>query len=371
LLKMFVHLIEEVINPEFCSGCGACAASCPFSVLVMGGERPKLAGRCELCGVCYYQCPQLASQGELERKVFGRNATAEETVGIHRGAISAQTSDHEIRTRCQDGGIVTSLLAALLKTGFIDGAVVTASDEWRPVPKVATTRAELLECAGSKYSRGGVLLGLRDAIDLYSCEQIAVVGLPCQIKAVRRMQTSERAVNRLTDAIKLCVGLFCVWAFPYEQFFKRVVEKQLDTKLAEVAKFDIKRRRLLIYRRGKPRRELALDALEQFVDVPCRLCPDFAAELADISVGAVGSPLAHSSVLLRTQVGAEAFEISEETKALKARPIEEVKPGMGAIRRLSVSKKRAAKEELERRRRLGKPLPFWIQNNQRHEDLSE
>lgn len=205
------------------------------------------------------------------------------------------------------------------------------------------------------------MLGLRDAIDLYSCEQIALVGLPCQIKAVRRMQKSERVVHRLTDAIKLCVGLFCSRAFPYEQFFKRVVEGKLDTKLAEVAKFDIKGGRLLIYRRGKPRRELAIDALEQFVDVPCRVCPDFAAELADISVGAGGSPLAHSTVLLRTQVGAEASEIAEEMKAFNARPIEEVKPGMEAIRRLSISKKRAAKEEMKRRRKLGKPLPFWIQ----------
>jgi len=187
------------------------------------------------------------------------------------------------------------------------------------------------------------------------------VGLPCQIKAVRRMQTSERAIYRLTDAIKLCVGLFCTRAFPYEQFFKHVIEEQLDIKLTEVVKFDIKGGRFLIYRRGKPRRELALDALDQFVDVPCRICPDFAAELADISVGATGSPLARSTVLQRTRVGVEASEIAEQMKAFDARPIEEVKPGLEAVRRLSMSKKRAAKEEIERRRKLGKPLPFWIQ----------
>jgi coenzyme F420 hydrogenase subunit beta len=353
--------MKEVINPGFCLGCGACVASCPFSVLAMVDERPKLVGKCELCGICYFQCPQLVNQRKLESRVFGRNVTAAETIGINQRAVSVQTSDHEIRTRCQDGGAVTSLLASLLEAGFIDGAVVTASDGWRPVPKVATARAELLECAGSKYSRGEVLLGLRDAIDLYSCERIAVVGLPCQIKAVRRMQTSELAAYRLTDAIKLCIGLFCAKAFPYERFFKNVIEGQLNIKLAEVAKFDIKKGRFLIYRRRKPRRELALDALEQFMDVPCKLCPDFAAELADISIGAVGSPLDRSTVLLRTRVGVEAFELAERAKAFDVREIEAVKPGIKVVKRLSTSKKRAAREEIERRRKLGKPLPPRLQ----------
>ncbi len=361
LLKVFAHLMKEVVNPEFCLGCGACTASCIHRVLDMADERPKLTGRCELCAVCYYQCPQIVGHGELERHVFGRNATAKETIGIHQRAVSAQTSDDEIRTRCQDGGAVTSLLASLLEADFIDGAVVTASDEWRPISKVATTRAELLECAGSKYSRGGVLLGLRDAVELYSCERVAIVGLPCQIKAVRRMQASELAVYRLTDAIKLCIGLFCMESFPYEGFFKRVIEGKLNIKLAEVVKFDIKRGRFLIYRRGKPKRELALNALEKVVDTPCKLCDDFAAELSDISVGAVGSPLGRSTVLLRTRVGAEAFEFAERTRTFDVRKIETVKPGIGLVERLSVSKKRAANEEIERMRRSGKSFPPRLQ----------
>jgi coenzyme F420 hydrogenase subunit beta len=360
-MKAIGHLMKEVTIPEFCLSCGACVAGCCHDVLEMVDGKPKLVGRCELCNICYYQCPQVISQKELEKKIFWRNSTAEEVAGIYKGAISAQTSDHKIRVHCQDGGFVTSLLVALLKAGFIDGAVLTASDEWRPVPKVATTRAELIECAGSKYSRGSLLLGLRDAINLYSLEQIAIVGLPCQIKAVRRMQNSERTVRRLTDSIKLCLGLFCNRAFPYEKFFKDIVEGQLHVKLKDVSKFDIKGGSFLIYRQGKPRRELALDALEQFVDVPCRLCSDFASELADISVGAAGSPLAHSTALLRTQVGAEASRIAEDMKAINTRPIEEVKPGIEAIMRLSKSKKRAAKEEMRRRLGLSKPLPPWIQ----------
>jgi coenzyme F420 hydrogenase subunit beta len=360
-MKTIGHLMKEVTIPEFCLSCGACVAGCCHNVLEMVDGKPKLVGRCELCSICYYQCPQVIGQKELEKKIFERNSTADEPVGIYTRAISGQTTDHKIRVHCQDGGFVTSLLSALLKAEFIDGAVVTASDEWRPVPKVATTRAELIECAGSKYSRGSLLLGLRDAIDLYSLEKIAIVGLPCQIKAIRRMQNSERTVHRLTDSVKLCIGLFCGMAFPYEKFFKSIVEGQLHIKLKEVSKFDVKGGSFLIYRKGKPRRELTLDALEQFVDVPCSLCSDFASELADISVGAVGSPLGHSTALLRTQVGGQAYRIAEDTKGINSRPIEEVKPGIEAIVRLSKSKKRRAKEEMRRRQKLNKPLPPWIQ----------
>jgi coenzyme F420 hydrogenase subunit beta len=356
--------MKEVINPGFCLGCGACVASCPFSVLEMVKQKPKLVGRCELCEICYFQCPQLISSKELEQKVFGRNVEVEETVGVYKGAVSVKTSDPEVITRCQDGGAVTSLLESLLDAGFIDAAIVTASDEWYPSPQVATSKVELLQCAGTRYSRGAVLLGVRNAADLYAREKVAFVGLPCQIKALRRMQFNDLAVHRVIDGIKLCIGLFCMESFPYEEFFKKVIEEQLGIKLTEVTKFDIKRGRFQIYCRDKPKRELAVKALRQFVDAPCRLCPDFAAELADLSVGAVGSPLGSSTVILRTPLGAEAFRIAEEKGTLKVRPIEEVKPGIKAVERLSASKKRAMANELERRRRLGEPLPSWLQEQQ-------
>lgn len=362
MIKIFAHLMKEVINPGLCLGCGACVASCPHSVLHMADEKPVLKARCELCNVCYYHCPQVNDQAALEARIFGRGAVASEVLGIYERAFSARASDPEITAHGQDGGVVTALLAALLKTGFVDGAVVMGrDDEWRPVPKVATTREELMECSGTKYSRGAILLGLRDAVDLYPGERLALVGTPCQIKALRVMRSSERAVHRLTDRVKLCIGLFCMEAFPYGGFFKRVIEGQLETKLREVAKFDIKRGRFILYRRGRPKRELAVDALEQFVDAPCKLCLDFAAELADISVGAVGSPLNYSTILLRTSPGFEALDLARRARALELRPLDDVKPGIEAVRRIATKKKREANNEIERRRRIGKPLPPWLQ----------
>jgi len=364
LVEAFGHLIKIVIGPGFCLGCGTCVASCPFSVLELVDGKPTLKGRCEACGMCFNQCPQTADFKEVERHVFGRNATEGEVVGIYERSFSSKARDAGILVRCQDGGVVTALLAALLEKDFIDGAVVTGAPDlpWFPKPVVATTREDLLKCAGTKYSRGAISTGLRDAVDLYKCGRVAFVGMPCQIRAVRRMKSSTLAVYRLADAVRICVGIFCVEALPYEVFFKKVVEGQLGINLADVAKFDIKHGKFVIYRRGEPKRELDVGALRQFVDTPCKICFDFASDLADISVGAVGSPLGYSTVLTRTPIGEEAFELAKSAGALEVRPLKDVKPGIEAVKRLSLKKMREALEEIGRQQASGQPLPVAVES---------
>jgi coenzyme F420 hydrogenase subunit beta len=358
--KLFAHLTRDV-SLDLCLNCGACVASCPTNALELIDGRVSLKGRCIACGICYEQCPQLVSDAELAKKVFGREPDPN-GIGVYDEAYSARTTSPDISPVGQDGGVVTEMLASLLDAGFIDGAVVMGIGEapWLPQPRVARTRQELLECAGSKYAPGSILLGLRDAIDLHSCERIAVVGSPCQIKAIRRMQTSSLMPRRITDPIKLSVGLFCSKAFPYERFFKKVIEDQLGINLAEVAKFDIDKGNFIIYRKGKPKRELAVDSLGQFAYLPCKVCLDFAAELADISVGGVGSPAGHSTVLIRTQVGKEAFVQARKGHKLEVTPLEEVKPGIKAVEKVSAKKKRASKGEIGRRKKRGEPLPPWL-----------
>ena len=364
MVEVFGHLMKMIINPGFCLGCGTCVASCPFSVLDIVDGKPKLIGRCEACGVCFNQCPQTADFKGIENHVFGRNAAAEEAIGIYERAYSVKAKDPDIAVRCQDGGAVTALLAALLEKDFIDGAVVTGTGDspWFPKPFVATTREDLLKCAGTKYSRGVISTGLRDAVDLYQRKRVAFVGMPCQIRAIRQMKSSTLAVYRLADVVKICIGIFCVEALPYEAFFKKVVEGQLGIKLADVAKFDIKHGKFAIYCKGKPKRELDVGALRQFVDTPCKLCFDFASDLADISVGAVGSQLGYSTVLTRTPVGEEAFEFIKSARALDVQPLKDVKPGIEVVKRLSLKKMQNALGEIERRRASGQPLPVAVES---------
>ncbi|HID60983.1 MAG TPA: hypothetical protein EYP46_03890 [Hadesarchaea archaeon] len=360
-MKVFNHLVEEVVKPDFCMGCAACVAACPVKCLELKKELPALTKGCINCGICYGVCPEIVGPKTLQMKIF-KGQPQDKLLGTYTWVLSVESSNIKIRTKCQDGGAVTALIGSLLEDGYIDGAAVTgtAEEPWRPVARVATNTEELIECAGNKYSRSPVFLGLRDAVDLYYCKRVAVVGLPCQILAAWRMKFSDPTNRHLADAIKLRIGLFCGGVVGYDRFLKNIVDRQLHTPLAEVAKFDIKDNRFIIYRRRKPKRELALSAVKRYTDLPCKICTDFAAELADISVGAAGSPPGRSTVIIRTPVGEEAIDTAKKFRKFNAIELSRIKPGIEEVRREAEAKKKMAAKELEIMRRMNKLAPVWL-----------
>ena len=363
MVKVIGDLVKEVIEPGFCLGCNACTAACPVDCIKKEkNEVPVLKKGCINCGICYGQCPQVVNPKTLQKAVFGDKA-ADEFLGTYTQALSVEARDAAMKAHAQDGGAVTALLSSLLDEGYIDGAVVVGTGEapWQPVARVATTTEELIEYAGSKYSGPPLFLGLRDAVDLYYCKRLAIVGTPCNIAASWRMHLSEPRNRRLSETIRLRVGLFCGGVFGYEEFFKSIVEKQLRIPLSDVAKFDIRRNSFLIYIKRKGKRELTLDPVKKYLDLPCKICSDFAAELADISVGAAGSPPGRSTVILRTQTGVEAFDSARKFRKFGAVDIEQVKPGIEEAREKAKEKKSAALKALEIMRRQKKTLPIWLQ----------
>jgi ferredoxin len=54
-------------DPARCSGCGACAAACPFEARAIVEGRGRLVGECLGCGLCAAACPE----GAIEMQVRG------------------------------------------------------------------------------------------------------------------------------------------------------------------------------------------------------------------------------------------------------------------------------------------------------------
>ena len=160
-------LAKDVVDAGRCVGCGACVAVCPYDCLQLVQGHPSLVKECKSCGLCAQACPRYAfSQAEMEKFVFGRSRKPEEPFGVYRRLVVAQAADGEIRKACQDGGVATVLLAYALKNGHVDSAVVTGASREKPfypVPKLASTFAEVVESAGTKYTCSPNMLLLNEA----------------------------------------------------------------------------------------------------------------------------------------------------------------------------------------------------------------
>ncbi len=157
-LKIFGNLIAEVVHKGICMYCGACIASCPIDILFHSdNEEPIMRGTCAACQVCYYSCPRIELPvAEIENRIFGRERTVDEAIlGVHIGSYSVRAKDPEIVANAQDGGAVSALMLYALEKKIIDYALVsgfTSREPWKPAPKVARTRQELIDNAGSEYT---------------------------------------------------------------------------------------------------------------------------------------------------------------------------------------------------------------------------
>jgi len=185
-------------------------AVCPVNVVWPKGEEPTLVGKCAICEICYYQCAAVEfPQEEIETWLFKRTRRRDELIGIVKGVYVGKATRTEIQSQAQDGGVVTALLAYALDTGLIDAAVVAGRDsKWRAQPEVATRYEDLVKNAGTKYTPSPTLLGVKSAVDEYVKSRVGVVGTPCQIRTVRRLQTMPLGNLRLAQVIELSIGLF-------------------------------------------------------------------------------------------------------------------------------------------------------------------
>ena len=350
-LKIFGNLVAEVVHKGICMYCGACIASCPIDILFHSdNEEPIMRGTCAACQVCYYSCPRIELPlGEIEQQVFGRTRTANEAIlGIHLGAYSVKSKDPEILKHAQDGGAVSSLLLYALDKKIIDYSMVsgyTSRDPWKPGPKIARTRDELIQTAGSLYTPGGQVGGLaevaipnRSAIDFQE-ERLAIVGLPCELQGMWRMSTHWIATPKITRNLIFTIGLFCSKVFDYQKMMIDYVQGQRGIDLKTVTKVNIKKNRLLIYAGERLAIDEPVEVVAHAAREECNICVDYSAELADIAVGAIGSSAGWSTVLTRTPRAEHILRGAMEAGYIEARTLDPVGKGIKFLEKLCERKR--------------------------------
>jgi len=337
----FEESLGTLVLPSLCIGCGSCVAVCPIGCLEYVDGKPVLTKECNSCGICSQICPRYKlSIPELEHFIFGRERSSDEEFGVYKRIIIARTKDEKISKVCQDGGVVTSLLLYALKEGIIDGAIVSGIDEKKPLkaaPKLAESAEEIIKSAGTRYTYSPNILALRDAV-AQGRKNLAFVGTPCQIQAVRKIQALP--LNRYAKRLNFTVGVFCSECFSYDGLVNKLIKEELNVNPNEVKKMNIKGKFIITLIDGNVK-SVSLREAKRYVNNCFSACSDFSAELADISVGGVGLS-GWTFTVLRTEKGENIFEEAESKGFLETRPVERDSKALNLLIKLSRKKRREA-----------------------------
>jgi coenzyme F420 hydrogenase subunit beta len=314
-IKSFQDLITEVQRAGFCGKCGGCISFCSADNLgaltVDQDGMPCFADeeKCLRCGICYMICPNTRDLDEELKK----RTKWEAPIGSVIDLASAQTTNPMVGERCTDGGVVTSLLLYLLDNHMIDAALVSRSDgPFHRAPLLATTGEEIISAAGSHYDESFHIGELGSYYSTYSpamyelkrlregfMNRVAMVGTPCQIHTVRKMQVLKIIPS---DVIKYYFGLFCMENFSFNDLQMGPLSKKYGFDLTQVVKVNVKEDFFVYLEDGRVI-HIPFEDIDSIARPACLVCPDFSAEYSDISFGGLGSPEGYTTVLIRSEKG--------------------------------------------------------------------
>ncbi len=296
----FDKLKATIIDTDLCSGDGACVAACPQRVIKFEKGLPTLVGECTVCGICHSVCYRF-------KDVADKKEADLESIGYYQKIVQARATNETIRDNAQSGGVITALLIAAIENGIIDAAslVQKGKDIIDGVPYLAYTPEQIAEGSGSIYGWVPAVENAR-AARANKAENLAYVGLPCQISGMSMMMR-ERIIE-VHERFKLLIGLFCMETYDMETI-DAVYKKKTKRDIREATKLDIAKGKL-ISDFPDEQTKVKLHEFDDGVRKGCWVCTDFAAEIADLSVGNVGSKSGYSTLVVRSEIGKQLFDIA-------------------------------------------------------------
>jgi coenzyme F420 hydrogenase subunit beta len=339
-------LTHQVIQQGLCVSCGACVDFCPYFQYIDG--KVVVLDRCEAeTRRCENVCPRTDLWDDsLER--LKRNRKASYPLGPTKKVVLACSLDPDILASAQYGGVVSSLLALALKENLVDSAVVVNKGNGRsPSGKLIQTQSEILSSAGSRYT-ASASLSIINRVENKEKGTLAVVGLPCQIEALARMEQLPVQEGGLAERIGLKIGLFCTWALDYRGFMGYLKQKGV---LQEIQKYDIPPPPAAVIRVliNQDWQEFPLEEIRPFIQKGCSLCQDMTAEFADISVGMVEGVEKMNTVIIRNDIGTRIIDHAINENIIK---VSEIRESQTKHLEFAAGKKReqgrAIKEEMKR-----------------------
>ncbi len=285
---------------------------------------PPSRSLCTDCGVSRTANPERCATAcqfirpdypTAERRVHGRERNTSQVdelyFGVHHGLHSARM--RKPRRGAQWTGITTRLAERLLETQQVDAVLTVAADtndRWRPRPVVVTDPAELANCRGMRMGYAPLLSLLEPALDA-GHQHLAVIAIPCQVYALRALETELKAAGRLASL--RVIGIPCSDNTSTENFHlflsqltrhpETVSYLEFRTDYHVEMRFDDGGQKLI------PFLKLPLSELpEDFFPTTCKTCVDYVNSLADVTVGYMGGD-GQQWVIVRNQQGQQMLDL--------------------------------------------------------------
>ena len=223
----------------------------------------------------------------MESRVHGRAAGTDGdeaffgvTSTMYRAALKPA------RKGAQWTGLTTRLAERLLETGTVDAVltmIADPDDRWKPKPAIITDAADMAQARGMRMGYAP-LLALLEPARAAGHSRIAVIGIPCQIYALRALEAKLGF-----DALYV-IGTPCsdnTTTANFHGFLSRLTDApDTVTYLEFRADYHVELRFTDGTNRLIPFLKLPISDLpDDFFPTTCRTCVDYTNRLADITVG--------------------------------------------------------------------------------------
>jgi len=299
----------------------------------------------DLCPICYEVCPHSEALQLRTQKFVSDAPVKNEALGYYRRIVLAQATDPKLRAQSHGGGVVTSLLTYGVEKKRFDSAIVSKAEPENPAkPKasVATVPDDILSAVGSKFFPSPVAKAYGSAVYGYGKSKIAFVGVPCHVLALRKIEAWH---HKIGDNLAIIIGLFCFGTFSMTPLLK-YIEDNYHVKPSEIKHMRLSSK--FVVQTEKDTIRIPISEIENIIMPSCRTCTDFAAELADISVGSAYPLDEWSTVIIRTKAGEEFFYDAVENGIINTWVIEQEPEVYERVARAAIQKRTAALQEAKK-----------------------
>ena len=311
------------------------------------------------CGTaCQFIKPDYTA---LETKVHGRARDASKPDELYFGPFERMVRAKLAKPlpSAQWTGITSRLGERLLESGAVDAVLTMApdpQDRWRPVPVIVTKAEGMAQVRGMRMGYAP-LLALLEPARAAGHRRIAIIGIPCQIHALRALEESL-GFERI-----YVIGTPCSDNTTTDRFHEFLALLAEDPDSITYLEFRADYHVELRFADGRvktipflqlPISELAPD----FFPLTCRTCVDYTNVLADITVGYMAGQ-GHQWLIIRNAHGEELAALLGDE--LKTEPLSSAGKRASAVKGFIANVERAAGGlPLRRMPNWMRPIVGWL-----------